>query len=43
VAIDWSRIDAIQMNTMTAAFVNEMSAPDARPPAAPNEEETGTS
>jgi len=32
VAIDWSRIDAIHMITMTAAFVNEMSAPDARPP-----------
>jgi hypothetical protein len=32
VAIDWSRIDATQMITMTAAFVNEMSAPDARPP-----------
>jgi len=31
VAIDWSRIDATQMITMTAAFVNEMSAPDARP------------
>jgi hypothetical protein len=32
VAIDWSRIDAMQMITMTAAFVSEMSAPDARPP-----------
>lgn len=32
VAIDWSRMDATQMFTMTAAFVNEMSAPDARPP-----------
>lgn len=31
VAIDWSRIDAAQMITMTAAFINEMSAPDARP------------
>ncbi len=32
VAIDWSRMDATQMIAMTAAFVNEMSAPDARPP-----------
>lgn len=32
VAIDWSRIDATQMILMTAAFINEMSAPDARPP-----------
>ena len=32
VAIDWSRIDAAQMITMTGAFVNEMNAPDARPP-----------
>jgi len=31
VAFDWSRIDAVQLLTMTAAFVNEMSAPDARP------------
>jgi hypothetical protein len=31
-AIDWSRIDAAQMITMTAAFIIEMSAPDARPP-----------
>lgn len=31
VGIDWSRIDAAQMITMTAAFINEMSAPDARP------------
>jgi hypothetical protein len=31
-AIDWSRIDAAQMITMTAAFINEMGAPDARPP-----------
>jgi hypothetical protein len=31
VAIEWSRIDATQMITMTAAFLNEMSAPDARP------------
>ena len=30
-AIDWSRIDAAQMITMTAAFIIEMSAPDARP------------
>lgn len=32
VAIDWSRIDAAQMISMTAAFVNEMSAPGAHPP-----------
>lgn len=32
VAIEWSRIDAAQMITMTAAFVNELGAPDARPP-----------
>ena len=31
-AIDWSRIDAAQMITMTAAFIVEMSAPDATPP-----------
>jgi Mg-chelatase subunit ChlD len=31
VAIDWSRIDAAQLIMMTAAFLNEMSAPDARP------------
>jgi hypothetical protein len=31
-AIDWSRIDATQLITMTAAFLNEMSALDARPP-----------
>jgi hypothetical protein len=48
VAIDWSRIDATQMITMTAAFVNEMSAPDARPPqprsapVQPNDQEPGT-
>jgi len=30
-AIDWSRIDAAQMITMTAAFIIEMSAPDATP------------
>jgi hypothetical protein len=30
-AIDWSRIDSAQMITMTAAFIIEMSAPDARP------------
>ena len=35
VAIDWSRMDATQMIAMTAAFVNEMSAPDARPPQSP--------
>jgi hypothetical protein len=31
VAIEWSRTDAAQMITMVAAFINEMSAPDARP------------
>jgi hypothetical protein len=29
------RIDAAQMITMTAAFINEMGAPGARPPIAP--------
>lgn len=32
VGIDWGRIDSTQMITMVAAFVNEMAAPDARPP-----------
>jgi hypothetical protein len=32
VNIDWSRVDAAQMITMTAAFINEMGAPGARPP-----------
>jgi hypothetical protein len=31
VTIDWSRIDAITLITMTAAFLREMDAPDARP------------
>lgn len=31
VGIDWSRIDSAQMIAMVAAFLNEMSAPDARP------------
>jgi hypothetical protein len=31
VGIDWSRIDASAVITMTAAFLNEMSAPGARP------------
>lgn len=31
VAIEWSRIDSVQMIMMTAAFITEMSAPDARP------------
>lgn len=34
-AIDWSRIDSSQLIFMTAAFINEMSAPDARPSQAP--------
>jgi hypothetical protein len=33
-AIDWSRIDSAQLIFMTAAFINEMAAPDARPPQA---------
>lgn len=41
VAIEWSRIDATQMIIMTAAFVNEMSAPDARPPQ-PRSEDSAT-
>ncbi len=31
VGIDWSRIDSAQMIAMTAAFMNEMAAPGARP------------
>jgi hypothetical protein len=33
VLIDWSRVDATQMITMVAAFLNEMGAPGARPSA----------
>lgn len=33
VGIDWGRIDSMQMISMVVAFVNEMAAPDARPPA----------
>jgi hypothetical protein len=45
VLIDWSRIDATQLITMTAAFINEMGAPGVRPsvsaPAPPDEAGSG--